>query len=179
MTAIGDCRFETDRLTVGAWHRLAFETALDLEQVVSDLLTETTTAALPEAWRGGYSRERARRWIGERDDESPTLLIIDRESRQPLGLLILFGEPIDDGRRIDLRIGYLLDEAVWGRGLAGELVAGLVGWARRQSGIASLSGGVSADNPASARVLTRNGFTPLEPGSTPSAGGDVVYRLEL
>lgn len=177
MTRAWNCRFETHRLSVGPWHRLAEESGADLVQVVSDLLTETTTAELPGPWRGDYSREQARRWIAARDEESPTLLIVDGETRRPLGLLILFEETIDRGRSIDLRIGYLLDEAVWGRGLANELVAGLIGWARTEPRIRSLSGGVSATNPASARALTRNGFTPTE--HRPGPGQETIYQLLL
>lgn len=151
------CAFETPRLRVGPWAELAGELGLDLVSVVAETLTETTTVALPEPWRGDWSPVRARAWIDERDRESPTCLVVDRESGQPVGLLILFEVPLDIGT-VDVRIGFVLAERVWGRGYATELVAGLVEWARAQLPVATLTGGVATSNPASARVLTRNGF---------------------
>ena len=123
---------------------------VDLAAVLPNLLTATTTASLPETWQGVYSNERARAWIGERDAESPTLLVVDRMSSEPIGLVMLV--EMEDDSSIDLRIGYLLAESSWGRGLATELVAGLVAWARRQPAIHTLTGGVAARNTASADV---------------------------
>lgn len=138
------------------------------------MLTETTTLALPETWHGDFSVDRANSWIGERDSESPTLLVVDRQSGRPVGLVILFEVPID-GSAIDVRIGYLFTEAVWGQGLATELVAGLADWARAQASIHTLTGGVAATNRASARALTKNGFERI----ADSDGSVENYRLDV
>lgn len=82
-----------------------------------------------------------------------------------VGLLILFEGQPDDGPGVDLRVGYLLGASVWGEGMATELVAGLVTWARAQPSIATLTAGVEATNPASARVLSKNDFARV--GSAP------------
>jgi len=84
---------------------------------------------LPESWRGDYSVERARTWIEERDAESPTLLVTEGASEWPVGLVMLVGVPLG-ATAIDVRIGYLIAEVAWGRGLATELLSGLIGWAR-------------------------------------------------
>ncbi len=56
-----------------------------------------------------------------------------------------------------MRLGYLLAERAWGKGIASELIRGLVEWCRK-SGIASIVGGVERNNIASRRVLEKNGF---------------------
>ena len=182
---IQGCAFETPRLRIGPWAELAGELGLDLVSIFAETLTDTTTAALPEHWRGDYSPLRAGAWIDERDRESPPCLVVDRESGQPLGLLILSEVPLDT-ETVDIRIGYVLAERMWGRGYATELVAGLVEWARAQPPVATLTGGVTTSNPASASVLTSNGFESIgidhdreifrriaQPtSSTPAAGPD-------
>ena len=168
-------RFETERLLVVGWRTAASEHGLDLAALVSELLTTSTTRSLPAEWRGEYSIARARRWIAERDRESPTLLAVDRRTGAPVGLVIVFESPSDDGSGSDLRVGYLLSESVWGQGLATELVAGLVAWAREQPSISTLTAGVEATNTASARVLLTSGFT--EAGSADE--GQLVFRLHV
>ena len=169
-----NCRFETDRLRVAPWHEAASEAELDLPTVVAAMLTARATASLPEAWRGDFSVRRASEWIEERDQESPTLLVADSESGLAVGFVMLADVSLD-GASVDVRIGYLLDEGVWGRGLATELVAGLAHWARSQPSVDTLTAGVDATNPDSSRVLVKNGFAPL---STHEAG-EAIYQLAL
>lgn len=175
------CRFETERLLVEEWHSLqaAEWAARELHDVVTELLTESVTGSLPPAWQGRYTTERARRWVEERDAEGPTLLVIHKADGQPVGLVILFEEHASEEGTdaIDVRLGYLLAEDVWGQGIASELLAGFVGWCRRQPALASLTGGVAADNPASARVLEKNGFQLVENGH--DHVDERLYRLHL
>jgi ribosomal-protein-alanine N-acetyltransferase len=153
------CSFKTARLVVGDWHAITGDAGIDLPTALSSMLTQTTTRALPSAWRGDFSVDRAQRWITERDGESPTLLVIDQRSNEPVGLVILFDTQTEQNREVDVRIGYLLAESAWGNGLATELVRGLVSWARSERSIRCLVGGVARHNVASARVLTKNGFS--------------------
>ena len=150
--------FSTGRLIVGDWHTLSGQdgAAITLPEVVATLLTPTVTRSLPPAWQGVDTAERARAWIQERDQEGVTLLVIERSSNRPIGLLILFE---DDDK--SLRIGYLLAESAWSKGLASELIDGFVDWCRKST-IRSITGGVAIDNVASQRVLTKNGFTSSE-----------------
>lgn len=169
------CRYTTDRLRVEEWHHLAERSGSDLVEVVGRVLTPSTTAALPPDWQGDFDRARAERWIETRDAESPTLLVSDRTSGDAVGLVILF-EMISEAaaQAVDVRLGYVLAESWWGRGLATELVEGLVRWAMSEPAVRSLSGGVAHDNPASARVLVKCGFSPTE-----EASEEQVYRLDL
>lgn len=170
------CSFETSRLSVGEWHSIPLPPGRDLAGVVVEIMTEATTRSLPPAWRGNYTVKRARAWIAKLDEESAVFLVTYRESDEPVGLLILF-ESVGDGHpaSIDLRLGYLFKESVWGRGFASEIVAGLVDWCRSQPSIRSISGGVAQDNAASARVLAKNGFT----AQTEPADDGRVYGISL
>jgi ribosomal-protein-alanine N-acetyltransferase len=168
------CEFETARLRVGAWHDVAGRAGIDLAAAVADILTVKTTEGLPEVWQGDFSAERAAAWIAERDGESPTLIAVDRQSGGVVGLMIMFAVPLA-GSKVDLRIGYVLGESFWGKGLATELVRGLVGWAREDGLVETLTGGVATANQASAQVLVKNGFAKIEgPGDD-----EDVYQLDV
>ena len=124
------CQFETERLLVKEWHSLLTSDwqQKKLAQVVVDMLTEPVTRSLPESWQGSYTIERAEGWIKERDDEGTTLLIIDKLTRRVVGLMILIETEAQDGSGdTEVRLGYLLSEATWGKGIATELVNGFVG----------------------------------------------------
>ena len=78
-------------------------------------------------------------------------------------LVILFNASAEDEFDGGLRLSYLLAESVRGRGLASEMVEGLVRWRSSRPAIRSIAGGVSVGNAASARVLGKNGFNLLGP----------------
>lgn len=176
------CAFETERLLVKEWHSLSASDwpQQDLAHVVMTTLTEPVTRSLPPSWQGSYSKERASQWIQERDDEEgATLLAIDKSTRQPIGLMILFESQSEtDNGCIDVRLGYLLAEAAWGKGFATELVTGFVSWCHNQSSIASIAGGVERDNLASIRVLEKTGFQLVTSG-TETAQDELLYQLNL
>lgn len=149
--------FETGRLRVGPWHGAAHRLDVNLAAVVAEMVTVRTTVALPESWQGGLSVENARGWINDRDADASMLLVAQIPSEQPVGMLVLGEVPLPESG-VDLRIGYLFAESAWGRGLATELVSGLIDWARTQPRIRTLTGGVDPANRASVRVLERCGF---------------------
>ena len=154
------CGYETDRLRVGEWHSLGSGHG-DLSAVTAEMLSPAVTRELPVEWQGAYSVERARRWIRERDAEGPTLLVVEKASGKAVGLVILFEGEEEDGS-LEVRLGYLLAEQAWGKGLATEVVSGFVRWCRAQTAISSVAAGVSEDNPASIRVLEKAGFVSSE-----------------
>jgi ribosomal-protein-alanine N-acetyltransferase len=170
----GDCEFVTERLRVGPWRATADQAGLDLARVVTELLTEHTTIALPDSWRGDFSIERARAWITERDAESPTLLAVEVASGRPVGLVILAEVP-GDGSTVDVRIGYIIAEELWGLGFAKELLSGLIDWAQAQALIRTLTGGVDTKNQASVRVLESRGFHRI----SDDEGGAATYELNV
>ena len=175
------CTFETARLVVQEWHSLSPSDwkQQELPQVVAAMLTEPVTRSLPSAWQGGYTAERAHEWIEERDTEGSTLLVIDKLTREAIGLMILSEMQADAGNDyVDVRLGYLLSEDIWGKGIATELVAGFVTWCRGQTSISSIAGGVALDNLASKTVLEKNGFQ-LSQGEDEVAQDEQTYRLTL
>lgn len=151
-------RFETERLLVTAWHDPGPEdwSLQALAQTIQAILTPAVTATLPGPWQGHYTTERALKWIGDRDREGTALLVVERSSAAPVGLLVLF-----EGDSRDIRIGYILAESAWGNGFATELIRGFVDRCRHND-VRSITGGVAADNLASQRVLIKNGFAEAE-----------------
>ena len=156
--ALGTCRFDTEHLIVREWHSKLVDSAgdLDLVKVVREMLSSAVTRSLPEDWQGDYTMARAKQWIEERDQEGVTLLVRDRLSCSPVGLVILH-ESGDGPRSGSVRLGYLIAESSWGRGMASELIGGFIDWSR-ENRISSIVAGVERDNVASRRVLEKNGF---------------------
>ena len=152
------CSFETPRLIITPWH-LRSDDQQDLAESVAGLLSPPVTRSLPTAWQGDYTVARALEWIQERNADGPMLLVTEKSTGRAIGLVILF-EATANGTvgRVEIRIGYLLAEAAWGRGLASELLSGFVDWCGSQPAIASLVAGVERDNIASKRVLEKSGF---------------------
>ena len=103
-----NCAFETQRLLVKEWHSLQPNDwqPRDLAHVVADMLTDPVTRSLPPSWQGGYTVERAREWIRERDEEGATLLVVDKPTGQAIGLMILFEMEAENGGGRDVRLGY-------------------------------------------------------------------------
>ncbi len=175
------CRFETERLLVKEWHTLSPGEwqQQELSQVVATLLTEPVTRSLPPSWQGGYTRSRASQWIEAQDEEGTTLLIVDKSTRQAIGLIILYETEEEEGSGgMEVRLGYLLAEPAWGQGFASEVVRGFVGWCREQPLISSIVGGVAPDNAASKRVLEKNGFR-LVPRADALGQDEDLFRLPL
>ena len=166
--------FQTKRLSAGEWHEVDPKGRLDLPTVVAEMLTEPVTRWLPPDWQGTYTRARAEAWIAERDAEGPVLLVVHRETTQPLGLILLFEEAVGDG--VEVRVGYLLAELAWGQGYGGELLDGLVTWCRERGVVRSIIGGVAPENAASIRLLERHGFV-LDGEAAPA--GDLTFRLAI
>ncbi len=134
--------YSTKRLLVREWHSLAPDEWIrqDLEIVVKNILTTQVTRSLPPVWQGIYTHDRARDWVLERDNEGVTLLVVEKTSRKPIGLIILFEtDGGTDGS--ELRLGYMLAESAWGKGFASELISGFVEWCRNNE-VASVTGGV-------------------------------------
>lgn len=171
-----NCEFQTARLSAKEWHGFSLdrEGAGGLAEIVVAMLTEEVTRFLPASWRGPFTTESARAWIRERDEESTTLLVVDRRSEQPVGLIFLYEIPSEIENEAEFRIGYLVSESAWGQGVASEMLSGLVEWCRGQPAVSFLVGGLDRDNLASRRVLEKCGFVVDEQGEHHE-----LYRLAL
>lgn len=149
--------FVTERLSVRSW-RPVIENEGERQRLANclvDLLTPRVLKNLPPTLQLDSDADISA-WIDARNQESEVLLVGQRETGVLLGLLILALEPEPD-ELLTLHIGYLLGEAVWGKGVASELLNGLLSALQPEAPI-RLVGGVGKDNPASARVLEKAGF---------------------
>lgn len=173
------CSFSTSRLLVKEWHSLTSKDVedQDLASVIANMLTAPVTRSLPPGWQGPYTMERAGEWIKERDREGTALLVVELVERKAVGLVILFESAGVNAGGAELRLGYLLAESAWGKGLATELLLGFVEWCK-QNNVASVVGGVERKNIASRRVLEKGGF--LRGASAGDDGKEeLLYRLNL
>ncbi|HEY1753642.1 MAG TPA: GNAT family N-acetyltransferase [Caulobacteraceae bacterium] len=79
-------------------------------------------------------------------------------------------------------IGYWLDEAAWGRGIASEAATAVRDFALDRLGLARLTSGHAFDNPGSGRVLEKLGFRRFEDvtvWSLPRRAEILQHRYEL
>jgi RimJ/RimL family protein N-acetyltransferase len=104
-----------------------------------------------------YTLEAAKDWIRQ-SVEAPapyltSAIVVDDEVIGGIGLVAR-----EDVYSHTAEVGYWLSEAYWGRGIATEAVCLIVRHAFDELHLARLEAGVFAWNPASARVLEKNGF---------------------
>ena len=93
------------------------------------------------------------RWAGQPPPQRVLAIVIDGE---PAGSIGLHGH--EDVLRQTCELGYWLGEAFWGRGITTEAVGLVTAYAFEALPIARLEAFVYAWNPASARVLEKNGY---------------------
>ena len=77
--------------------------------------------------------------------------------------LCFYGEP-DAGGMIE--IGYGTHSEFQNRGFMTEAVGGMVKWAEAQTGISAIIASTEKSNPASSRVLEKNGFVQVSESNT-------------
>lgn len=151
--------FETDRLRVRNWLDVlsAGEAPPWLEKGLGKLLTPAVLQHLPPSLQLSGADSQITDWVSLQAGAGDTYLVQDRHSGSLLGLLILaaFGEA---PAPVQLHIGYLLAEEAWGKGIATELVDGVVKRVPVGRNI-TVMGGVGVDNPGSAKVLQKVGFS--------------------
>jgi RimJ/RimL family protein N-acetyltransferase len=174
---ISSCRFDTDRLRVENWNAALRDrgTRSALITELSALLTPAVTQYLPEPMQIHEGPNEIEKWVSARTGESDVFCVRDARTQELLGLLVLGASPGATGA-LNVRLGFLLAEKAWGKGIATELVKGLVGWCAKQASPVQLLGGVEVENAASAAVLIKAGFTRAADMST---GETDTFRLVL
>jgi len=164
-----DCEFTTERLLVESCEhyaaKMSDETAF-AERIVS-IVSPEVTKALPLGWQEVDTVQKARDWIRARNEDSEVLAIQYGPQSLLVGFLFLNGEYLSGSNLIDIRLGYLLAEETWGKGVGSELIKGLVDWCANAGNVSSISGGVESSNIASMRVLEKNGFTIMTTAELP------------
>ncbi len=152
------CRFETDRLLVRCWQAVYTEAANKaFAASVLEILTPKVTKSLPDGWQQVDTIDKAKKWIGNRIEESVFLVAQANSTKKVVGFMFLYPDDASIKPQT-LRMGYLISENSWGIGLGSELVGGLVDWCVQNTDFESVSGGVEKENLGSIRVLEKNGF---------------------
>lgn len=132
---------------------------------VPELLTPAVTENLPPYFHDIKTPNDTQQWFDRMIAESRLFVVKHNDSNSMIGLL--FASTEDEQ---DVHIGYLLEEAYWGQGLASELLKGFIERAAQSENWTTLIGGVDRHNQASSRLLTKLGFVPC-----PSEKEDVVF----
>lgn len=155
-------------------HHAQQRTALVRE--LAGMLTPAVLRPLPPPLQLDFATPDIAGWVAELAAQGDVSTIRGRSDGALIGLLIAAAEPGSETSREPgggpIHIGYLLAEPAWGRGLATELLRGMVAAHGDQTFLA----GVARDNPASVRVLEKAGFKPDQA----NAGGSesLFFRLD-
>ena len=167
-------RFETKRLIVSIWDtRLEEpENKNALVDRLSEILTPPVLAHLPPSMQLGPETSAANEWVMARAKESRVFLVETSEDGLLIGLVFLVNFP-RGAEAVNIHLGYLLAESAWGKGIASELVSGLVAALNLMEG-GQIVGGVGIENKASARVLEKSGFV-IDPERSTSDTEQFVY----
>ena len=158
------CRFNTERLRVDNWGKLvnSIEGREKLARQIISILNPEVTEHLPPAMKGVTTMYRAYQWIQERDEEGAVCLLHPRQDGNKidiLGFLFLVEFPDIERNKSELRVRFILDKEIWGRGLGSELIFGLVEWASKDEIVQVISGGVATSNMASIKIFEKFGFS--------------------
>jgi len=145
--------FKTDRLFVES---ISDITPTLAEQVIK-ILSEKVTEHLPPDWAGITQQKPALEWISNRIGDGMLCSLKTNSNQQVIGFLLLYGfNP--EAQSNEVRIGYVIADSHWGKGLASEIIHSLIQVFQEKGNVSSLVGGVVPENPGSIKVLTNNGF---------------------
>lgn len=166
---------ETERTYLRHVHRADFEA---LHSIFSK-------AKVMYAWGHGFSKEESREWLSRqfqsyREHGFGLYAIIDKASGKIIGDAGFNLEPISlDGKSTKeiIEIGYILDESVWGRGIASEVVESLKQYAFSNFGVSEVYALIKEDNFASMRVARRVGMKIIGENIKHYKGKDLRHYL--
>lgn len=149
--------FRTPRLSVRNWKVELTDPRLRarLEDDLVALLTPAVLKHLPPSMQ--LQGRDISNWIDDRRAESDILLARYNRGNHLIGLFVLAMSTEADSIP-NLHVGYLIAESAWGNGYASEMLQGLQD-ALTPGPAVRLIAGVGRDNPGSARVLQKTGFT--------------------
>ena len=157
--------FNTERLSIAPWDRTDPELLKDLDKH----LNEDVTAFLPEFLVYQKGKSKASEWAESFESGSSEVSTVKLDN-EFAGLLMLREEAKDT-----MHIGYIFGQAYWGKGLATELIKGLVSRLKEIEYRGTLHGGVVKGNPASVRVLQKAGFEEMGKGELEGKPDDVDW----
>lgn len=122
-----------------------------IQAEIMTLFTERVSRYLPPSCQSFTSSEDVDRWLESMAQTGAVLRLTHQQ--QAVGYLFVFPEADSC-----YRVGYVLAEAHWGKGLATEAMQGLVSYLSEQEHAAKFIAGVEPENVGSVKVLKKLGF---------------------
>ena len=113
------------------------------------------TLRIPHPYPEGEAEKYIQRALEKIDSGAGITMVIVLDDAV-IGTIAVSFDP-EHGRA---ELGYLVDPAYWGRGLATEAVCCFAQWVIKERGVNRLGASVAPENPASGRVLEKAGSTP-------------------
>jgi len=166
--------FQSPRLRIQPWINVHLDTNAREKELIelSSILSARVTEFLPNELRYETGQTEIETWVSAVTEGSTVFLVRTIEDEELTGVLIVHENVKEDGSTT-MRLGYLFGEKYWGRGLATELVRGLVAELEASGFTGEVLGGVEPDNAASASVLEKSGFVAV---GGPSRQETTTYR---
>ncbi|MGF1735473.1 GNAT family N-acetyltransferase [Photobacterium satsumensis] len=122
-----------------------------IQDEIITMFTATVSRYLPPSCQSLRTAEDVDRWLESMAQTGAVLRLTHQQ--QAAGYLFVFPEPENC-----YRLGYVLAEDQWGKGLATEAMQGLVAYLSAQDHAAKFIAGVEPDNAGSVKVLEKLGF---------------------
>lgn len=142
---------------------------------IIELLSCKVTAHLPPSWQNINTSNQSKTWLHERQNEGQVYALLLKGGHTDTFIGLLFLHKVSTSQQsYEVRLGYIISEDFWRRGLASELIASVIEAYKLDIAAQALIGGVSCENSASAKVLTKNGFVYYE-----SANSTDFYRYKI
>lgn len=146
--------FDTERLSVQPWNKTE-EAQLHAE--LEQHLNEQVTAFLPDHLHYLKGTTKPSEWAQAFQKGAEISTVRLQKEQEFAGLLMLREEAPGQ-----IHIGYIFGKVHWGKGLATELLRGLLKHLKEIGYVGVLHAGVVKGNPASARVLVKTGFVAMK-----------------
>jgi [ribosomal protein S5]-alanine N-acetyltransferase len=135
-------------------HPLTEHMAPDLAQIAND---REVWIQLRDRFPHPYHQQDAEAFISMVAHQNPLLIRGIFFQQQLCGVISI--TPMQDVHRISAEIGYFLGKDFWGKGIATVAVRQMTAYAFQMLPIERIFAGIFSSNPASMRVLEKNGFT--------------------
>ena len=130
----------------------------DAEALVRHANNPRIASNLRDGFPYPYTLPDAKKWLAMAGDNTRDLILaieVEGEAAGGIGLHIL-----KDVYRCNGEIGYWLSQKHWGKGIMSEAVAAMVEYAFTSTRLLRVYACIFENNPASMRVLAKNGFIP-------------------
>ncbi|MCF7801642.1 MAG: GNAT family N-acetyltransferase [Candidatus Marinimicrobia bacterium] len=128
----------------------------DKARLVAFANNEKVARNLRDGFPHPYTDETAEQWLDTAIEHLSNSVFVIAQNDLLIGGIGY--HPRDDVYRYSAEIGYWLGEPYWGQDIVTRCVGKLVGWIFTNTECLRLFAGVFSNNPASVRVLEKNGF---------------------